>query len=266
MHIPTAAQNLKDKKFSQVVLGIQGPPATFKTGAALTFPNPVVCDFDNGLTAYAGRDLVLLPFYDYDWVCSYSGGKFKPQKPDRQPNRRDAFLEFLKTDALKLTQEQTLILDSWTTLQDAFTTQIAYEPRYTKDGKVDDYYPWEQRIEYSTNVMTYLRSLKCNVVVNLHETQVRDGATGQLLDKIAPMMQGKFVAKLKLYFTDYFRARMEEQKNAAGKVISAKPLWQVRSDNKFDAKTRLVLPDGVTEIEASYASFKQFGYKTLEAT
>lgn len=263
MHIPADSQNLENKKFAQIVLGIQGPPGTFKTGAALTFPNPVICDFDNGLTAYAGQSKVVMPFHDNAWICAYAGGKFKNKKPEHQPNRRDAFLEFLRTDGFKLAPEQTLVVDSWTTLQDAFDAQQKLEPRYTDKGKEDDFWPWECKIKYSKEVITLLRSIRCNVVVNFHETQVRDIASGQLLDKVAPLMQGKFVAQLKLYFTDFFRATTEDEKNAAGKVVKTRFLWQVRSDNKFDAKTRLTLPDGTYQIPASYNSFTEYGYKTV---
>src|SRR6266576_2890814 len=92
MYTPQDSINLKNVTYPQIRLGIQGPPASGKTTSALTFPNVVVMDLDNGLTKYSGKDIISIPFYDYDWIVKYG---FPPKKPGAQPNRRDAILKFL---------------------------------------------------------------------------------------------------------------------------------------------------------------------------
>ena len=260
MHIPQNSVNLKNVTYPQIRLGLQGPPASGKTTSALTFPNPVVADLDNGLTKYSGSDIISIPFYDYDWICNYDS-KYKPFKPGAQPNRRDAFLRFLREDALKLTNEQTLIIDSWTSLQTFFDQQQELEPKITKTGQIDDYDFWARKIEYSEKVMVYLCSLKCHVIVTFHESSVRDLKSGFLLEKVAPLMSGKFLAQIKKWFTDFFRMVNEEEKDKTGKVTKCNYFWQIMSDNNFDAKTRLTFEPGVFKVEPHFKIFEQYKAK-----
>lgn len=247
---------VKSKTNAQRRIGIQGPASGGKTYSALTFPNPLVLDFDNGLTAHPDVDHV--PFYDPEFIGKYNPN-FKPKIKGTFPNRRDALLKWLEEDALKLHPEQTLIIDSWTTVQSAFDQQQELEPKATKSGGIDEYDFWAKKIDFSRKVSQYLCSVKCNVVVTLHETAVRDIKTGQLLEKISPLMQGKFLAELKIYYTDFFRMVNEEEKKE-GKVVGCKYFWQVRSDSNFDAKCRLPkLPLGMVRIPATYESIQQYG-------
>jgi len=250
MYIPTKSQNLKEIDFVQIRLGLLGESGTGKTFSALTFPNPVVADFDGGLVAHQGRDIIAIPFHEHDWVKDAPRGKIT--HPNGGPNRRDAFLEWLKTEAVKLEKDQTLVLDSWTTLQDAFDAQTDLEPAVNNDGKIDSYVFWERKIDFSKQVMTSLKGLKCHVVVTFHESKVRDPKTGQLMDKIAPLMQGKFVASLMLHFTDFFRChakdkiKLDANKKPVLDELTGKQvvedtifLWQCKSDSSVNCKTRM---------------------------
>ena len=256
---PTLAgiTNMSAVKNQPIRLGLQGPPGSGKTTSALTFPGVLVLDFDHGLQAFAGQDVRTVPFYSSDWIIQYG---FKPTSPIGGPNRRDAFLKWLREEAPKLVASDTLVVDSWSTVQDAFDLQTSLEPKYTKEGKIDDYDFWERKIEFSREVMIRLNGLRCNVIVCFHETQIRDAKTGMLLDKIAPLMQGKFVARIKQYFSDYFRCSVEttEVKDASGKVIETKRnyVWQVNSNALFDAKRRSLQTDKLF-VPAHYSSLDQ---------
>ncbi len=245
------------KEFPQIRLLIQGEPASGKTTSALTFPNPIVIDGDNGLTNFAGKDIIYYPLHDYDWVIKYI--EKDPTKVGAQPNRRDAILKILREDSLKMTSEQTLICDGWTAFQSAFDFQTDVEPALTKGGKVDDYAFWAKKIEYSEKIMIYLCSLKCHVVVTCHEARVRDPNTGQLLEKSQPLMQGKFYSQMKRWFTDCFRMIVEETKDKTGKVTGSEYFWQIKSDNKFDAKTRLNIDE--FKVEPHFKVFEQYRSK-----
>src|SRR5579872_4038131 len=149
MYTPTNSINLQDQDFPQIRLGLQGPPASGKTWAALTFPNPVVLDFDGSLTAHTGQDIVSIPFHDANFCIEKLGLKIEDRiKYDTQQkvkviNKRDALDKWLLTEGIKLEPNQTLILDSWTAVQSAFDMMTETEPYYTKKGEIDDYAFWQ---------------------------------------------------------------------------------------------------------------------------
>src|SRR5947207_118056 len=119
-YIPEKSINLKDVQFPQLRVGLMGDPGTGKTYSALTFPNPILAEFDHGLTAFCGKDITVIPFYDSSWVTEYG---FPRKDNTKQPNRRNAFIKWLNTEAIKLEEGQTLIIDSWTSVINAFWDQ-----------------------------------------------------------------------------------------------------------------------------------------------
>lgn len=202
MYIPPNAQPLnKLTTLPQIRLGLQGMPGNGKTWSALTFPNPIVCDFDRGLGAHVGRsDVHEIPFYD---------GKFCDSIVRRDgittpPNRRDAFKKWLMTEALKLTAEQTLVIDGSTGIQNAFEMQYNLNPVVTKSGQIDDYAVWRQKVEYFGEIMESIRMLSCHVVYICHETPDRD-KKGELNGLVRPLLTGQFADQLASHFTDFFR-------------------------------------------------------------
>jgi hypothetical protein len=259
LYLPPSVTSLKDQKLPQLRVGIQGPAGSGKTVSAKTFPNPVFLNFDRGLTQFVGQDLNEVKFWDEDFVAKEL--KCGPSKPGARANRKDALTKWLREHGLKMTEDQTQVWDSWTTIQDAFDEEQALHPKITKEGKPDEFDFWAKKIDYSNELMTLMCSMKCNVVVTFHEVKVRDPKTGVLMDKIEPLMQGKFVAKLKLYFTDFFRMLTEETKNTKGQVTGCEYFWQVKSDNKFDAKSRLQFPADTFLVEPNYSIFTKYGYK-----
>lgn len=264
MYIPLGATTLEHVKFPQIRLGLQGEAGTGKTTSALTFPNPVVMDIDNGLTAFSGRaDILRIPLYDGAFISSLNDGRFRDKKADGFVNYRDAILWWIHHEAAKLEENQTLIIDSWTALQNWFDTRMGSEPVFSKKGEIDDYAFWEKKIAYSKTILDLTQTLRCHVVVNFHEAKERDKVTGALLDKVQPLMQGKFVTYLKKYFSDFFRSKVIQTKDPkTGAVIDAKYVWQVRSDNQFDAKTRLTkIPSGTIYTDPTFEIFKQYGYE-----
>lgn len=224
--------------FSQIRLALMGQSKTGKTWSALTFPNPVVIDLDNNLSAHTHRtDVQVLPFWDTSWIKKwYKGIEKYPAAP--------AILQWLTTEALKLENDQTLFLDSWTTLQDAFDADYEQHPLTTKTGAKDDFGIWSMKIDYSKEICTLFKSLKCHVVVALHEQDTKD-ATGQYVGKIEPLMQGKFQKMLGLYFTDFFRCitkEKKEDKTDVKKVTGTEYLWQTASSNDCNLGGRFKLP------------------------
>ncbi len=286
MYIPPQAKSLDTVVNPTIRLGIQGAPGTGKTYSALNgFPNVTVADFDNKLGAHAGRsDIHVLPFYSPSFIIEelkvsnapFQGGKGLNIKTS-PPNRRDAFIKFIREQGPLFTPEDTFFVDSWTTLQTAVDGQTTLEPVFsTKTGKLDEFNFWGMKIEYSSTICEILKGLKCNVIVSVHEFPERDKDSGELLSKIQPLMQGKFVCQLAGHFTDWFRQHAIPKTKTKDKSIvilnpTDKPIhwlhnykltneieyfWQITSDDIFDACVSLpYVPNGIKFIPASYDSY-----------
>lgn len=242
---PKNSMTLDSKRFKQLRVGLLAAPNSGKTTAALTFPGPVVADFDNKLSATnaicAGKklsDITIIPFYDAAFVDSV-----KPRSNPRfAPNKRDAFLSWLNTEAVQLQSDQTLIIDSWTMLQAAFDQQTNYEPAIGRNGSEDKFVFWARKIEYAKEIMERLKTLNCHVVVTFHETVDRDD-DGKLTGRVLPLMQGKFADQLAGHFTDWFRqhavAKLKDPSNPRSEIIGTDYLWQTTSDNVANCGTHL---------------------------
>lgn len=240
----------------RVMAALMGRTGQGKTYGALTFPNPVVANFDDNLQAHEARikkgEIQVIPFHDASFCDSLVKRTIStPSDPKCRPNKRDAFTKWLGEHGYKLEGDQTLILDSWTTLQDAFDLQQDLEPFYTAGGKVDDFAFWGAKQDYSKEVLNILKSLKCNVVVTFHEQMVTDEGGKVVLNKVNPLMQGKFVNRLGLYFAEwyrcYFYAKGTKLPEAMWKCLNLTSevtpedigIWQTKSDTIADCKSRM---------------------------
>jgi len=184
----------------QVRLMLQGMPGSGKTWSSLTFPDPIVINLDRGLGAHTGRtDVTEVPFYNPSFVDSIYPRTHKTAPP----NKRDALLKWLGTEAHKLSAQQTLVLDGSTGIQNAFETEYALAPVMSK-GVPDNFAPWRLKIEYFGEIMELLKSLQCHVVYIIHETPDRD-SKGELNGLVRPLMSGQFADQLASHFTDSFR-------------------------------------------------------------
>lgn len=241
-YTPPNTITLDKKPFNQIRLGLQGYPKRGKTTSSLTFPGPVVADFDNNVdeanAVAAGKtmsQITIVPFYSAEF-CDKIANRIKPHFPS---NKRDAFLRWLSSEGYKLEHDQTLIIDSWTMLQRAFDVQQSLTPTITKTGEEDVYAFWERKLEYSESVCDILQSLKCHVVVTIHETVERN-AKGHITGKMRPLMSGQFRDKLSGQFTNYFRQHAIAKKDDKGNVIGTQYLWQIHPDDIADCGTKLI--------------------------
>lgn len=212
IYIPSHSRTLAEVYSQQVRLGIQGFPKTGKTYAALTFKNPVVMDLDRGLGAYEGRaDIIQVPFYDLDFCRKYD--------PQYHPSKlKDVLIKWLETEGRKLTDQQTLIIDGNTGLQNAYHRWFKVnEAMYlTKSGAVNEYSEWTVKRTYFAEFMEALKLLKCDVVYLCHEVDQKDknGPQGPSYSgKIRPLLTGSFGDELASYFTDWFRQHAENKPN-----------------------------------------------------
>lgn len=260
----------------QIRLGIQGPFGSGKTFAAATFPNPVFLSLDRGLLGLSGRkDIIEIPFYNASFVesiCKKESETYYDLKTNRTrvtpPNRKDAIVTWLMTEATKLTKDQTLVLDNQTDLQTAYHSGYWTNPKITKGtnkgggGDIDSWAEWNQKVDWFLEIMVSLKGLRCNVVYIAHETQERD-TKGNLTGQLTPLLTGQFGDQIGKHFTDWYRAHvitkpktaeeMQKKESAMGsrayveECMKSTPttcnvmyLWQTQTDELVNCKTTLV--------------------------
>ena len=201
MFIPPNSTKLEDLSDRRRV-AIQGAGGTGKTTAALTFPNPIVVDIDNSVDLNNARavgidpsTVTVLPFYREDYQ--------KTIMAVNRPNVKDCFEKWLEENIRKFAPEQTVIIDSWTFLQDAFD-KFTPIPIAKQSGAEDRMSWWGMKADWSQEILTTLQSAQCNIVMIFHEVEERDDK-GRLTGKVKPMMQGRFADKLQNYFPYWFR-------------------------------------------------------------
>lgn len=273
-----------DKQQAKMMLGVVGASASGKTVAGASFPNPVFLNLNNGLTWIKGnprfkdKNIVSVEAWSDKYCLEVLKWKrhvqlgARPSEAD-PVNRRDGIMDWVKTEGRKLTSDQTLIVDSWTDVQTWFDIIKDREPVYDKKGDLNPYNFWDCKIEYSEDLMSALKGLSCHVVIIFHESQERDKVTQQLIDKIQPLMQGKYVTKISQELTDFFRqhcvAKLDSRGQPTTKINGSdidpklltedvNYLWQIKSDAFFNAKTRMNRPERFVK-----ADFSSFQYATI---
>lgn len=249
IYTPTAFCTTQDNSESsgQVRLLLMGPPKWGKTWSALTFPNPVVLDFDRGLTN-PPANTIYIPFWNKDFV--------KTQLKQVAGCPITALTQWLNTEAEKLSEDQTLFIDSLSTLADSLTDVLDKRTPVSKNGEKDGFWFWKEWSVWLRNFCVKLQQLRCNVVVTCHEEEIRDSETGRVLS-YKWMLKGKdFSARLSQYFTDVFRQTRIGVESAAGpdKTVKYNYYWQVAADSTFPlCCTRIKTSKKM--LPATYSSF-----------
>lgn len=265
----------------QIRVGLQSPPFGGKTTAALTFPNPVVLSFDQKLGAHHHRsDVIEVPFWDGFFVDKI----VKRDGLQSPPNRKDALLKWLGTEAIKLTRDQTLVIDGSTGIQTSFHVQYNLNPVITKSGEIDGFAEWKFKAQYFGELVSMIKALKCHVVYICHESPDRD-KKGELTGGVRPLLTGQFGDELASHFTDFFRSitvpkpsaeKYEDfKKKIAGgsdsfakELIASTPedhetiyLWRTQSDQYVKCGTSSMF-NAPKFIIANYSSFARYRKQT----
>jgi hypothetical protein len=276
IYIPAGCKTLEVQTGrAQIRLGLQGFPGTGKTWSALTFNNPIVANTDRGLGAHQGRkDVVDVPFYD----IKFAG---------RPETAKDVLIRWLETEAIKLTNEQTLVWDSLT------ATEVLYhlwfrdneqKLAYTKNGQKDSFVEWSLKTKFFEELFALFKSLSCDIVIISHESEQQDKSTtpgqpGGYSGKIRPLYTGAMKDKLTKDFTDWFRqlscakpkddaltpevlANWKMTKDEFKAMLNTFPgttlyFWQSQGDDLFDAKaSSLVNPPKY--LPATFSAFAKY--------
>ena len=279
IYIPPSARTLdSDNSKQQIRLGIQGFPGTGKDWSILGtpdrlqegFPNPIILNLDRGLGAHSKCSWIHeVPIYLL----------YKRQE------QKDKLIEWLDREGSKLTSNQTLIIDSLSSLEQIYhmwfkdnESQLAV----SSSGNYNNFIEWNLKEKWFNEMHVMLKSFKCDIVLLCHESERPDkpttpGQPGLYTGKIRPVLSGKFGDLIVREYTDWFRQhcatkspdpKEETLKNfrmTKAEFITMSNTfigdtvyyWQTKGNDLFDAKaSSLVNPP--TFIPATYQSFCKY--------
>ncbi len=180
----TSSFNLKDMKttptWSRILL--MGDSGTGKTHFLGTMPKPFVADFDNGVTTLAGKDVGATIYSPSEWQ------KFK------------TLVEIWRKSGPQ-EEYQTFCLDSLTMAADAAMRYVLEKNgRLTGQPTIAD---WGEAIREVKDMMGFLTTLKCHVVVTSHSQLVKDELLGDI--QWVPLIFGKDLPhRLGIWFDEVY--------------------------------------------------------------
>lgn len=205
---------------------IYGQPVTGKSTGARTFPDPYVIDVENNLPGNVSN---VVPLWSDAFV-----DKFQPRKNPAFPADRRMLLatKIMPDFARKLTNKQTLVLDSLTRLETWYNLQEEAEPKpLGRDNKVDGNALWRQRLVYFDNLLTTLSGSQCNVVFTSHLQFERDEKR-EVTQYVRPALMGQIGEKLPGYFPICLQAVRDHIDLNTGKANPNAPLvyaWRIKA-------------------------------------
>lgn len=204
IHTPKDTTTLEHVSRQQIRLLLQGYYGQGKTYSALTAPNPCVVNLDNNLGAHVGRaDVINVPFFDKKFVTKYNQSGLIHQ----------AITRWLSEQGSQLTEEQTLVQDGLTNLNNAYDREVGI-PMSTRTGKPDLMQWWGEKLDWQKEFFESLKALKCDVIICAHEQPERED-NGELSGKILPLVQGSFKDQIGTHFSDIFRQHAMNKFNLA---------------------------------------------------
>jgi len=239
---------LEQSAITQIRLGLIGKPGAGKTTAALTFPNPLVLDRDKKLPP--GAAVKSIPFYNTAFSKKFGGD-------------REALVNFLTKEApSKIPPNMTMIIDSWTMFMNCFdlwadsvSTSMFWS---AKKNEVDGFAIHADRINYAVEIMTALKQLPHNFIINFHE-QIEREKTGPNAGKpsgnIKPLMKGQFADQAAAHMTDFFRQVIIRDKSTS----KLSYIWEVLPSDEFFPITSFKSPDRY--IPATYEALMDYRAK-----
>ena len=162
------------EKSPKLFVQLYGKPVTGKTTGALTFPNPLVVNFDNNLPAGVKQ----IPMYDDAFV----DGIVKRSNPRYPANRRDALKAVMIDLCREMPEGSTIIVDSMSRVESAYNMQEDIEPKeLTNKGEVDGFKMFRKRLTFYEDLFVLAQAARahvlkrCGYAADHHLRLARDG-------------------------------------------------------------------------------------------
>jgi hypothetical protein len=219
-----------------------------KTTAALTFPSPLVLNFDNKLP-YKGINHI--PFYDDDF-CDSIVRRTNQLNP---ANRRDALANWLQSNMSKL-KGRTVIVDSATGVETAFYQQtFEVEKKWGVNGGLF----FGSKLSYFSSLCAMLQATGAKVIFICHLLPVfaKDVASGADVStgKFKPALAGSFAEKLPTFATTVAFAYRRTTDFATGATSF---FWALRPTMAFDSCTLAKNIPATGEIDVTANAYEAF--------
>lgn len=259
-YIPNFAKPLNQFPLNSKRIGLQGTHNSGKTWAAMTFPGPIVAyDFDNKMDAHKHRsDVHILPFHDPEWCIA----KGKELKIDNMVSRDmikrwDLFRKLMALEISKFQPGQTVLMDSWTMLQNNYDLWFVAHPTVSAEsGKVDNRVFYKNKGDFSLIILEMFKGCKANLVWTFHESKEED-ADGKPTGRYNPLMSGRIKEVLGQHFGDWYRQTAESEigpdNKPTGKTLYQ---WQIKPNTtcKCCCSVRHLIDSNVMSVPANYSS------------
>ena len=229
---------------------IQGIPGTGKTYSALTFPNPLVVNFDNKLPR--DRSINQIPFHTIEYMRSL----YKTYGADpANLNLRDAFRMWLEKEMPKIdAKNTTLIIDSWTMVSNATVTQCMKERKPSKQtGELDSRQAWGELLNYMYYIHELLKRYDGLLISIAHEYIDRD-EKGQPTSVSSPLFAGSFKDQFAAHYTNYWRMDVVRPPKDAPENTPSDYRWQLKGSVLFNSICSFTPP--AMFVKADYDSIK----------
>jgi hypothetical protein len=258
LHIPdyvrsyTAQAKIESPNKRLLLIGLSGAGKSYST--EMTAPNPVVLDVDNNLPPETAGRISIVPMCDREWIKASM----------RVANVPEGIMHFILNEAKKMTLQQTLVIDTLSTVCDELRRVL--EPRMPKgkDGNPDGFWFWREWAKWLCDFCSALKMLKCNVVLIAHETEMRETDTGKMLGYLWWLPGQEFSPRLPSFFTDVFRQVKITQSATGMKLVGEMDgktqvkieyLWQVHPTQAFPA-AKTTIKTNQLMVPATWDSFK----------
>ena len=219
---------------------IVGFPKSGKTTFALSFPNPLLINFDNNNPDGISE----IPLWDVEFV-----DKMAP-RVGPSPNFRDATIKVFR-DLPSLSPEITVIVDSITTMEAMLSVQQDTDPSpRSKDGKTEDTQAlFGDRLTFYQNVFVALNRFPGVAIVLAHQSQELD-KDGLQTGRIHPAITGQMKTKMAGFFTDFWQANTIETAKGVAYAI------RIRGNAKLNLGA--TFPCEHEYLPATYEAFKPY--------
>jgi hypothetical protein len=161
----------EDSPIRAIIFGRAG---TGKTRGAMTFPNPVIMNFDNNLP----KGTPGIPCWNEEFLK-----KFKPMPM--------TIADMYRQISSQLAPDQTLIIDSLTSVERKFDTWEKTNPIYTKRTmEPDGFSMFRRRLDFWNEIFELWRQSKHNLVVLMHQINEKNDK-GEETQNVKPLLSGK---------------------------------------------------------------------------